>query len=216
MNPSVIRAADQIVDLGPGQGERGGQSHFSRDDLGIIQMQRIAYRAILVARSKWRSAAQACFPCCATLRNTGIEGGSASKLILTHAKLYNLRDLNVRIPLQRLVCVTGVSGSGKTTLIRRCFCPRCNQNSRLKVHRPSTRTPVEASQADPLRHQAGIWQFATPCWLGKLGRVVLGSVGTGKEPMIQSRSLHRRFRRYSRAFCRNGRSASTRLKIERI
>ncbi len=47
----------------------------------------------------------------------------APALTLRHARLYNLKDVTLRIPLGRLVCVTGVSGSGKTTLIREELLP---------------------------------------------------------------------------------------------
>ncbi|WP_163120725.1 ATP-binding protein, partial [Acinetobacter pittii] len=40
------------------------------------------------------------------------------RLVLEGASEHNLRDVTVEIPLQRLVCVTGVSGSGKSTLIQ--------------------------------------------------------------------------------------------------
>jgi excinuclease ABC subunit A len=139
---AVIRAADQVVDLGPAQGERGGQLVFqgtfkelcrSKESLtgqylgGRKRIETLTRRAVFkdalghVAEEKGRKGERKKdhahpFPPAPFPPFNGC-------LILRHASLHNLSDVTVEIPLNRLVCVTGVSGSGKTTLIREVLLP---------------------------------------------------------------------------------------------
>ena len=66
------------------------------------------------------------YPSRGTRRPVVIGGRSRGKtplLVLEKARLHNLKNLTIEIPLGRFVCVTGVSGSGKSTLIRECLLP---------------------------------------------------------------------------------------------
>jgi excinuclease ABC subunit A len=108
---SVIRAADQIVDLGPGHGESGGQLVFQgtfeqlkRCTASLTGQYLGGSRRIEIP--KWRPVKP-----------------STPRLILSGAKRHNLKNLTVEIPLNRFVCLTGVSGSGKTTLAREVLLP---------------------------------------------------------------------------------------------
>ncbi len=105
---SVMRAANQIVDLGPGHGSTGGEIVFQGSYSEIVRSDRSLTGKYLGGRAQISVPARR--PVSAVLR-------------LSHATLHNLNNLTVEIPLARLVGVSGVSGSGKTTLIREILLP---------------------------------------------------------------------------------------------
>jgi excinuclease ABC subunit A len=106
--PAVMRAADEIVDMGPGQGERGGHVIFQGPYSKIIKSPSSITGAYLDGRRKAFGQ-----------RSRAIK----NYLKVTGASLHNVRDLSVDIPLNCFAVVTGVSGSGKSTLIRELLFP---------------------------------------------------------------------------------------------
>lgn len=141
---SVMRAADQIIDLGPGHGATGGHLVFQGTWREILQApdsltgQYLSGRKQVEIPARRSMAAKASgglsssrrgsrAPEAAALHETPAAYGTAlagvGQLRLTHATRNNLKDLSVAIPLGRLVCLTGVSGSGKTTLVREVLLP---------------------------------------------------------------------------------------------
>ncbi len=107
-DPEVIRIADHVVDMGPGAGPHGGTVVFEGDVAGLTKSGS--------ATGKHLGARQ-------NLKKDVREPNSAIKI--RHAKLHNLKDVSVEVPLGVLVAVTGVAGSGKSSLIHGCL-PREN------------------------------------------------------------------------------------------
>ena len=120
----TIRAADHIVDIGPGAGVHGGHIVSEGSLADLMAAEDSLTGAYLSGRRS--------IPTPAERRNTG-----SRKLTLVDCHRNNLQHLNVEIPLGRLVAVTGVSGSGKSTLVNELLHPALEHNLGHKVPFPS-------------------------------------------------------------------------------
>ncbi len=162
---SVMRAADQIVDIGPGHGASGGRIVFQGPCSKILKSPHSltgqylsGAKSILVAQRRPVNA-------------------STPHLLLEHATLHNLRDVSAEIPLGCFVCLTGVSGSGKTTLAREILLPLLS--SKLNTQNsPSSESSEVDEREDETEDRETASDDETPSapqltgW-DSLGRVVL-------------------------------------------
>jgi excinuclease ABC subunit A len=120
----TIRAADHIVDIGPGAGVHGGHIVAEGDFNALISAEDSLTGAYLSGRRS--------IPTPAERRDTG-----SRKLTLVGCERNNLSGFDVEFPLGRLVCVTGVSGSGKSTMVNELLHPALEHKLGMKVPFPS-------------------------------------------------------------------------------
>ena len=102
-DPQTILAADWIIDIGPGPGKHGGKIVFEGTPRALLRSKTITGE-YLSGRKK------------VEVRERILEKPEKF-LIVKGAREHNLKNITVKIPLERFVCITGVSGSGKSSLV---------------------------------------------------------------------------------------------------
>ncbi|MBL9208828.1 MAG: excinuclease ABC subunit UvrA, partial [Opitutaceae bacterium] len=114
---AMIRAADHVIEVGPEPGARGGHIVFQGSVAGLLAAPASITGAYLSGRES--------IPTPASRRPVRPPAAPADRrppsaqpwLTFTDATQHNVRNVTLRLPLQRFVCLSGVSGSGKSTLL---------------------------------------------------------------------------------------------------
>jgi len=107
-DPETMKAADHILDLGPGAGENGGHLIYSGTLEGLKACTGSLTGKYLIGELK--------VPIPKKRRTPGLR-----MLKLRNASRHNLKNVDIEIPLEMMTCITGVSGSGKSTLVHECL-----------------------------------------------------------------------------------------------
>jgi excinuclease ABC subunit A len=123
-DPQIMLEADRIIDMGPGAGERGGLIVFNGTPEQLRHNHASLTADYLTGRRTLPVSSEA--PRTAPINMPGevvAEARANRWLEIRGVRHHNLKGIDVRIPLKRLVCITGVSGSGKSTVVEDVLYP---------------------------------------------------------------------------------------------
>ncbi|WP_231962284.1 excinuclease ABC subunit UvrA [Opitutus sp. GAS368] len=158
---AMIRAADHVIEVGPEPGARGGHIVFQGTVGGMLASPTSITGAYFSGRQRidapaqrrpvdWRRDYQSRGLPTADPMPRGTDSPASIKpvakwLSFKNASKHNVRNLSFRLPLQRLVCLSGVSGSGKSTLLDNVICQGLLTQRSLMTEDPAE---IEAVKSD--------------------------------------------------------------------
>jgi excinuclease ABC subunit A len=131
---ATMRAADWIIDLGPGAGEHGGEV-VATGNPQVIQRHPTSITGAYLSGRKHIRIPKTRRP------------GNGQMLTIRGATENNLKDVDLHIPLGKLVCITGVSGSGKSTLLIEVLYKRMAQIVYRSRDKPGAHRAIEGYEA---------------------------------------------------------------------
>ena len=162
----TILAADHVIDFGPQAGKGGGEivaigtpDTFQQSTISNQQSVTQAYLSDEVE-----------IPVPKTRRK-----GTGKELSIAGAKTNNLKDINVKIPLGTLTCVTGVSGCGKSSLVEGTLKPALESRSSIKTGDPKNRQYthyIGDGQREPIYNDYGVPEYGSIRGVSHIKRLI--------------------------------------------
>ena len=124
----IIRAADHILDLGPGAGSEGGNIVAQGNLKNLLKSNSLTAKYLNKSLS---------------IEVPKFRRKIKNKLSLFGCRENNLKNINVDFPLNMMVCVTGLSGSGKTTLVKNILFPGLLKKKGIFKEKPGQHSEIK-------------------------------------------------------------------------
>jgi excinuclease ABC subunit A len=134
-DPQVMQAADRILDIGPGPGERGGEIVFYDTPDKLAKASESLTAQYLTGKRKVSLKRAESLP----------DARPGEALTIKGACEHNLKNVDVELPLNRLTVITGVSGSGKSTLIQNILYPALLKRFGKPTELPGEHVEIEGA-----------------------------------------------------------------------